>query len=94
MGQASLASLQTFDRGIHEWLDESPLRTATPAWREERSNDGGTKRYADLYRTFLADRMVTPQRVAEAYGSRTARHFYTDAELTEFRKGWEDVSAS
>lgn len=85
---------RTFDRAVPEWLEGSLLGTTATAWREERSNDGGTKRYADLYRTFLADRMVAPQRVADAYGSRTARHFYTTAELTEFRRRWEGTSVA
>jgi len=83
---------RTFDPAVREWLDGSPLAPAAAAWQEERSNDGGTKRYAGLYRAFLADQLVAPRHVAEAYDSRTARHFYTAAELMEFRKRWEGAS--
>jgi hypothetical protein len=83
---------RAFDPAVREWLSGSPFAAAmthATTWCEERSNDGGAKRYADLYRTFLADRLVSSQRVAEACESRTARHFYTPAELAEVRSRWE-----
>lgn len=81
---------QVFDVAVREWLDGSPFATvALPPWREERANDAGAKRYADLYRAFLDARLVSPEILATVGDSRTARHFYTPAERAEFRSRWE-----
>jgi hypothetical protein len=51
-------------------------------------NVAGDKRYRDLYRAFVEGLRLPKDYLDRMYGSRYARHFYTDAELSEFRKRW------
>jgi hypothetical protein len=84
-----------FDVAVREWRGGSPFEAAAvaaPPWQEERSNDAGTKSYADLYRAFLDARLVSPNILATVGESRTACHFYTPAERAEFRSRWEGAT--
>ena len=54
-----------------------------------RSNAAGDKDYRDLYRAFQDRTTMPPEVLDVTYGSRLAQHFYTPAELAEFRARWE-----
>ena len=54
-------------------------------------NVGGRKQYADVYKEFRSAIKKDARfrdYVNEIYRSRYARHFYTDVELTEFKRQW------
>jgi hypothetical protein len=51
-------------------------------------NEGTTKAYADAYRQFLGAARFPQSVLDQAYGSRYARHFYADTELTRLRRRW------
>jgi hypothetical protein len=51
-------------------------------------NIASEKHYADIYRRFVASVEFPVTYVTEMYGSRYARHFYTDEELAAFRRRW------
>jgi hypothetical protein len=46
------------------------------------------KRYRDLYRAFVKEARLPREYLDRMYGSRYARHFYTEAELFSFRERW------
>jgi len=52
------------------------------------SNAASQKWYREIYKRFL-ERVAFPRNyLDEVYGSRTATHFYTDEEISSFRKRW------
>ncbi|MFO7587748.1 MAG: putative capsular polysaccharide synthesis family protein [Gemmatimonadota bacterium] len=73
-------------------------RTASPAVREfldipsleiPRVNVGARKAYGDVYRRFRSEVPLPAWLVDEVYGSKLARHFYTEDELAGFRAAWK-----
>ncbi|MGI9284913.1 MAG: putative capsular polysaccharide synthesis family protein, partial [Pseudomonadales bacterium] len=51
-----------------------------------KQNEAKAKKYYQLYKKFKTE-AVFPRRYIDAvYGSKYARHFYTDAELAGFRQ--------
>jgi hypothetical protein len=52
-------------------------------------NEASDKVYADVYRRFTKLLRMPPQYLDRMYASRYSRHFYTPAELAEFRSRWE-----
>lgn len=84
---------ENFTRAALEWMADSPLAAelgSAPSL-EERSNDGSTKQYRELYRSFLGSLGGSSRVIRDAYESRVARHFYTPEELTEFRARWSPI---
>jgi hypothetical protein len=81
---------RTFDPAIKGWLSGSSLsaRVQENTLNQSRANDGSTKGYSDLYRSFLKEFCIAPEKLAEYYQSRTARHFYSEEEAAEFRARW------
>ena len=57
----------------------------TPEELEERYE----KEYGDLYRAFLREVRPSPTVLDRAYSSRLVRHFYSQAEIAQFRRSWE-----
>lgn len=51
-------------------------------------NEATEKPYAATYRDFLVTACLPASLLDQAYGSRYARHFYADTELTRFRRRW------
>jgi len=63
----------------------------------ERSNDGSTKAYSDLYQSFREKLRIDARQLDAIYSSRVARHFYSDEEIAGFRARWKthaEASAS
>jgi hypothetical protein len=56
-----------------------------PAFELQRRNVAAGKRYASLYRRFVESVELPAEYVDRLYGSRVARHFYTERELESFR---------
>lgn len=54
----------------------------------EPHNVGSAKAYGSAYDAFLRRGRFEPDTLDWAYGSRYARHFYTEAELSSFRDRW------
>jgi len=54
----------------------------------ERDNDATQKFYADHYKQVKSLITVPEGLLDQIYGSRLARHFYTENELADFRKKW------
>ena len=54
-----------------------------------KANTGEAKAYSELYDAFLGDLVLPPEYVDEIYGSRYARHFYSEPEIQEFRARWK-----
>lgn len=52
------------------------------------SNTAEDKSYADLYKAFRRELALPEAYLDRMYGSRFARHFYTDAELAALRHKW------
>ncbi len=59
-----------------------------PGFTLTRDNEGEQKEYRDLYRAFREDIRFPAWYLEEMYGSRFARHFYSAAEITRFRRRW------
>jgi len=55
-------------------------------------NEAAGKEYAARYREFLRSVRLPPAVLDQAYGSRYARHFYSDEELGQFRRRWAEGS--
>jgi hypothetical protein len=51
-------------------------------------NQATTKEYGEVYADFLRSVRLPDPVLDEVYGSRYARHFYADTELTRFRRRW------
>lgn len=51
-------------------------------------NMGDQKEYAELYAAFKRAIVFSDSYLDKIYGSKLARHFYTDAELDQFRRKW------
>ncbi|MEA3410777.1 MAG: putative capsular polysaccharide synthesis family protein [Pseudomonadota bacterium] len=51
-------------------------------------NVGGGKEYAEIYDRFKRIIKLPPDYLDRMYDSKFARHFYTEAEIAEFRKRW------
>ena len=73
-------------------------RVARPAFAEflgarvsnvVQRNDAADKVYADVYRQFKKFLKMPRQYLDQMYSSRYSRHFYTPAELAEFRSHWQ-----
>lgn len=60
-----------------------------PDFQLVESNTAEDKSYADLYKTFRRELALPADYVEQLYGSRYARHFYSEAELDAFRRKWE-----
>jgi hypothetical protein len=52
-------------------------------------NEAADKVYADVYRCFEKLLRMPRQYLDRMYSSRYSRHFYTPAELAEFRSHWQ-----
>lgn len=80
-----------FEPGLRDWLAGSPWEHALDAKEDlelKRANEAGNKRYALLYRQFMEELTFEPDVVKREYSSRTARHFYSDAERDRFAARW------
>ena len=53
------------------------------------ANTGEAKAYSELYGSFLRNLTLPSEYIEELYGSRYARHFYTDDEIRAFRARWK-----
>lgn len=88
---------RVFLPALDEWLagsDFSPQLDRSLALERERSNDGSTKAYSDLYKSFRENLRIDAAELDAVYGSRVARHFYTAEELATFRSRWKVTPAS
>ena len=56
-----------------------------------RENVGSDKEYSDLYAAVVRDARVPEAALDTAYGSRFARHFYSQEEIAGFRRSWEQT---
>ena len=52
------------------------------------SNTAEDKSYADLYKAFRRELRLPDAYLDRVYGSRSAHHFYSPAELVAFRRKW------
>ena len=80
-----------FEPGLRAWLGGSPWESTLHAMSGlelERANEAENKRYALLYREFMELLTFDAALVDEEYASRTARHFYSDAERERFAAKW------
>ncbi len=69
------------EAALNEFFDRDDIEIT----RTNVTSDGGN---AQLYQRFY-DELLIPDRLRdEMYGSRFARHFYTDEELNEMRAAW------
>jgi hypothetical protein len=81
-----------------ENLDTAPetlarfLGVAAPVAVTAR-NQATAKEYGDRYGEFLREVRVPDPVLDDVYGSRYARHFYADSELTRFRRRWQSGPA-
>jgi hypothetical protein len=57
------------------------------------ANIGEEKEYKDIYKAFLRSIVLPEDYLNRMYESAFARHFYTDAELAQFRARWSAPSA-
>ncbi|MGH8046383.1 MAG: putative capsular polysaccharide synthesis family protein, partial [Chthoniobacterales bacterium] len=72
---------------VREWLEDSglaPIGLDSIELESERANDGSSKAYADLYRTFRRELQMDAAELDRAFESRVVKHFYTDAERANF----------
>lgn len=60
-----------------------------PGFQLVNRNVGAEKNYADSYRKVKSQIVFPTRYLDEFHGSKYARHFYTDKELSEFRRRWE-----
>jgi hypothetical protein len=65
-----------------EWLG---LESFEPV----ESNVGAAKYYSDVYREFMKGAKLPRSYLERMYGSRYARHFYSDEEIRALRARWE-----
>lgn len=56
-------------------------------------NLGADKDYAELYESFRRSLQPSAQQLEVAYGSRLTRHFYSTAEIDQFRARWSGEPA-
>ena len=56
----------------------------------DRENEGAQKEYSDLYASVVRDVRFPEPMLERTYGSRFAKHFYSDEELDRFRHRWTD----
>ena len=56
---------------------------------QPRANVGEDKDYKDIYLRFKQDVVLPESYLEQEYGSRFARHFYTDEELLRFKQQWQ-----
>ncbi|QDV32405.1 putative capsular polysaccharide synthesis family protein [Tautonia plasticadhaerens] len=59
-----------------------------PKFQPVQAYVGEEKHYADLYRRFKREAFLPESYLDQQFGSRLARHFYTDAELQQFKRKW------
>ena len=60
--------------------------------RVERTNVGAAGENGELYKEVLETISVPQHLLDQAYGSRYARHFYTESELDQLRSKWAALS--
>lgn len=65
-----------------------------PDFRLVESNTAEDKSYANLYKAFRRELTLPAEYVERLYGSRHARHFYSDVELDAFRRKWQTAHRS
>ncbi len=83
---------RVFHPALAEFFANSPYESkidASVSLETERSNDGFTKAYSDLYKLFIEELRVSEAKLEGLYGSRVSRHFYTEKELVSFRSRWK-----
>lgn len=73
---------QAAPRALEEWLGLEGFATV-------ESNVGRTKYYSDAYRAFFEGARLPGSYLDRMYGSKYARHFYTDEEIQAFRATWQ-----
>jgi hypothetical protein len=82
---------RAFEPGVRAWLAGSRwagVLTATTDLTLQRANEAESKFYAMLYQEFLSQLKFDPALVASEYSTRTARHFYSEAERERFAAKW------
>ena len=87
----------SFDPGVREWLRGSPWQKTldVPGPLElKRANDSEDKNYILIYREFFKMLTLDPALVEREYRTRTARHFYSDDELSRFAEKWKKPATS
>ena len=58
------------------------------------ANVGDQKLYADAYQRFRANALLPRDLVEKMYGSRYARHFYSEEEIARFKMAWRTAARS
>lgn len=71
-----------FSEAISEFLNVSSIKL-------ESANQGDEKSYAEVYSIFKEKIELPDVYIDELYTSKYAKHFYSDDEITEFRKKWQ-----
>lgn len=73
---------QAAPQAFHKWL-------GLEGFAAVESNVGRAKSYSDSYRSFVENVRLPDSYLDRMYGSRYARHFYSDEEINAFRARWE-----
>ncbi len=72
-------------RAFHEFL-------GIDGFKVENSNVGSEKEYAEVYRRFLKEIRLPESYLEKMYGSKVARHFYSQEEIQAFESKWRRVA--